>query len=265
MVLAEAPLYRAAPRSGSSPKIKQRPPSLHRVAPRSGSSLTRRLLPPSIEQPRAAGTPPKVTSSPSIEQPCAAGGPPKSASSQPQLSRPSQRDLPQEQPPPSLYRAAPRSRSSLRSSLLPLSIVHTFASGAPPNPQNQPPPSIHRAAPRSGSSPRSRPLPPSIEQPRAVGSPPKAASSLSLSSPVQRALPYKQPPSNSLSCSPVHRELPPQIPKSSLLHLSIEQTSRAGALSKAPKQPPPSTLHSYRAAPRNGSSLRRSLRSPSID
>ena len=194
-----SPLYRAAPRSGSSPQ-KHHLSLLYRAAPRSGSSYPetssfsplprssaqRELLSrnniflPSIEQPRAAGAPPPpppetspfspLSSSPrsgsssrninflsSIGQPRAAGAPPN------------------KQPPPSIYRAAPRSGIFPQSSLLPLSIEQPCAAGAPP--------------------PQSSLLPLSTEQPRAAGAPPKAASSLYLpSSPAQRELPPKQPP-----------------------------------------------------------------------
>ena len=126
------------------------------------------------------------------QQPRAAGAPPEVASSLPLSSSPAQRELPQKQPPPSVYgAAAPRSGSSPRSSLFSPSIDSLAQRELP---QKQPPPSLNRAAPRSGSSPRSSLLPPSMEQPRAAGAPPEAASSLPLwSSPAQRELPQKQP------------------------------------------------------------------------
>ena len=163
-------LYRAAPRiSGTSPRKassfplssspaqrdfpqKEPPPSLYRAAPRSGSSPRKSLLPTSssIEQPRAAGAPlvrappflsraaPRRGSSPrtslhlpSIEQPRAAGAPLEIASSLPLTGSRAQRELPQKEPPPSLYRAAPRSGTSPRNSLLPPSIAPPRAEGAP--------------------------------------------------------------------------------------------------------------------------------------
>ena len=97
---------------------KQPPPPFHRAASRSGSSLRNSLLRPSIEQPRAAGDPPEA------------------ASSALPSSSPAQQELPQKEPPLSLYRAAPRSWSSPGDSLPPPSHVSI------------------RSAPRSGSSPR---------------------------------------------------------------------------------------------------------------
>ena len=86
---------------------------------------------------------------PSIGQSGAAGAPRERASFLPLTGSPAQRELPQKGPPPSLYRAAPRSGSS---------------------PQKGPPPSLfYRAALRSGSSPRkSSLLPPSFY----IGHPP---------------------------------------------------------------------------------------------
>ena len=84
------------PRAAEIPH-KEPPPSLYRAAPRSGSSPRKGLL-----------------LSPSTEQPRAAGAPPERASSLPLSSSPVQRELPQKGPPPSFYRAAPRSGSSLR-------------------------------------------------------------------------------------------------------------------------------------------------------
>ena len=201
------------PQSGSPAQRelppKQPPSSLNRAAPRSGSSPRISLLPPSIGQPRAAGATPKTASFLSLS------------------TTPAQRKLPPKQPPSSLYRAAPRSGSSPRisllppslaaprsgsspqSSLLPLSIGQPRAAGATPEsasslpqsgspaqrelPPKQPPSSLYRAAPRIGSSPRISLLPPSIGQPRAKQS--KAASHLlDPDSPVQRELPPKQPP-----------------------------------------------------------------------
>ena len=174
-------LYLADPRSGSSPRNKSlllpSPPSsspaqrqlpqknpappLHRAAPRSGSSPRKSLL------------------LPSIEQPCAAEAPPERASSYPLSSSPAQRQLPRKEPPPPLHRAAPRSGSSPRKSLLLLSIEQPRAAEAPPErasslpaltgspaqrklPQKEPPLPLHRAALRSGSSPRKSLLLPSI-------------------------------------------------------------------------------------------------------
>ena len=235
------------PQSGSPAQReqppKQPPSSLYRPPPRSGSSPRISLLPPSIGQPRAAGAPPKAASFLS------------------QSGSPVQRELPPNQPPPSLNRAAPRSGSSPRISLLPLSIGQPRAAGAPPKaasflsqsgspvqrelPPNQPPPSLNRAAPRSGSSPQSSLLPLSIGQPRAAGAPPESASSLPQSgSPAQREQPPKQPPSS------LYRP-PPRSgssPQSSLLPLSIEQPRAAGA--------PPESASSL---PQSGSPAQREL------
>ena len=93
----------------------QPPPSPDRAAPRSGSSpRSSPLLHPPIKQPRAAAAPPEA------------------ASSVPQLSSPAQRELPQKEPTPSLNRAAPRSGSSPRSSLLRPSIKQPRAAAASP-------------------------------------------------------------------------------------------------------------------------------------
>ena len=144
-------LNRAAPRSGSSPQ-KQPLLSVYGAAPRRGSSPRSSFLPPSIS---------------SMEQPRAAGAPPEAASS--------------------LYGAAPRSGSSPKSSLFSPSIDLSSSPSQRELPQKQPPPSLNRAATRSGSSPRSSLFSPSIEQPREFTKRAETASSLSqLSSPAQR-------------------------------------------------------------------------------
>ena len=244
----------AAPHSGISLRNRLLPPSINPAAPRSGSSPKNKLLPPSIEQPRAAGAPPETASSlhqycspaqrelpqkqpllsintaapssgssprnslfsPSILQPRAAGAPPDTASSLPLSSSPEQRELPQKQPLLSINPAAPRSGSSTRNSLLPLSIGQPRAAGNPHEsacslhqsggpaqqelPLTQPLLSLYQAAPRSGSSPRNRlltrsfhraaprsesstrnrPQPPSIRHPRAAGASPETGSRLPL-------------------------------------------------------------------------------------
>ena len=240
----------AAPRSGRAPH-KQHLLFLYRAAPRSGSSPKSSLLQFSIKQPRAAGNPPET------------------ATSLPLSISPAQRETLQKHPsignqaaprsgrPPYkqhrlfLYRAAPRSGSSLKCSLLQISIKPPRAAGDPPEtesslplssspaqrelPQMQPPPIINQAAPRSGRPPRNSLLPPSTEQPRAAGAPPEAASSLPLSSsPAQRETLQKQPPS---ICNPA--------------------APRSGS--------PPHKQHLlflYRAAPRSGSSPKSSLLLP---
>ena len=291
-------LCRAAPRSGSSPKSSPPPPSSspaqrelpqkhqpllavqHRIASRSGSSPRSSLSSPSVEQPRAAGAPPK-------------------AASPPPSSSPAQRELPQKQPLLSLYRAAPRSGSSPRSSLLLPSIEQPRAAGAPPEasassrrpsnslaqrelPQKQPLLSLYRAAPRSGSSPRSSLLPPFIEQPRAAGlgtagAPPGASASSRRpsNSLAQREPPQKQPLLSLYRAAPRSGS----SPRSSLLPPFIEQPRAAGAPPEAsassrrpsnslaqrelPQKQP--LLSLYRAAPRSGSSPRSSLLPPSIE
>ena len=144
---------------------------------------------------------------------CFAGAPPDAASSLPQSSSPAQRELLQKQPRLSLYRAAPRSGSSLRKSLLPAaprsgnfprksllppSIKQPRAARAPPK---QHPPSFNRAAPRSGSSLRKSHLPPLIEQPHAAASGSSPRIRLlppSIEQPRAAAAPQKQVP----PCSP---------------------------------------------------------------
>ena len=87
---------------------------------------------------------------------------PQKATSLSLSSSPAQRELPPKQPPPSLYRAAPRSGSSPQISLLPLASL----SSSPAQrklPPKQSPPSLYRAAPRSGRSPQSSLLPLSVE------------------------------------------------------------------------------------------------------
>ena len=179
---------------------------------------------------RSGSSPKSSIFSSSIEQPRAAGAPPEAASSLPLSSSPAQRELPQKQYLLFLYRAAPRSGSSSRSSIFSSSIEQPRAAGAPPEaassfplssspaqrelPQKQPPPSLNYAVMCGRSPPRCSLLPPPIMQPRAVERPsrdslvspyiqqPRAAralletaSSLSpSSSPAQRELPQKQPP-----------------------------------------------------------------------
>ena len=187
-----------------------------------------------VEQPRAAGAPPDGAASslplssspaqrelplssllpPSIEQPRAAGAPPNAASSLPLSSSPAQRELPQTQHPPSLYRAAPRSGSSPKRSILPPPSQQLRAARQRKIPMKQPLPLIEQ--PRAAEAPQNaasslphpsssvqRKIPikasslflPLIEQPRAAGAPPKAASSLPHpSSSAQRELPQKQHP-----------------------------------------------------------------------
>ena len=174
-------LYRAATRSGSSfqirllplsiekPRAAGAPPnavaffaSLYRAARRSWSSpQCSSLLRLSLSSSPVQRELPQIGLLPlSIEQPRAAGASPESASSLPQSDSPAQRELPPNQPPPSLNRAASRS-------------------GSPPPPKSSLlPPSIGQA-PRSGSSPQCSLLPLSIEQPHAA-LPPNAVSCLSV-------------------------------------------------------------------------------------
>ena len=229
-------LNQAAPRSGSSPRssllrpsIKQpraaaAPPERAYSVPQSSSPAQRQLPqkqpPPSLNQaaPRSGSSPRKSLLRPSIEQPRAAAAPPEAAPySIPQSSSPAQRQLPQKEPTPSLNRAAPRSGSSPRSSLLRPSI-------------KQPPtPSLNRAAPRSGSSPRKSRLHPPIKQPRAAAAPPEAASSVpQLSSPAQRELPQKEPTPSLNRAAPRSGS----SPRSSPLHPSIKQPRAAAASPK---------------------------------
>ena len=114
------------------------------AAPRSGNSHRSRISLSLIQQPRAAGDPPRKSFlPPSIEQPRAAGAP-----------------IPQKQPLPFVSnRAAPRSGRSPRSRISRSLIQQTRAAGDPP---------------------RKSFLPPSIEQPRAAEAPQKAASSFRL-------------------------------------------------------------------------------------
>ena len=173
--------------------------------------LHRHIYP--VQQPHAAGAPPKAATpysngaaprsgnSPQssfllsvIQQPRAARAPPKAASSLLLLSSsPAQRELPPKQPLHFSYPAAPRSGSSPQSSLCISPIEQPRAAGAPPEaasaflqssspaqrelPPKQPLHFSYPAAPRSGSSPKSSLFLTPSEQPRAAGAPPKAASS----------------------------------------------------------------------------------------
>ena len=177
---------RAAPRSAGAPPeaASSLRPWSSVIAPRSGSSPRSSHFSPSTEQPRrAAGAPPEASAS-SLSQ---------------SSSSPAQRELPQKQPPLSLYQAAPRSGSSPRSSHRLLS-VHGAApprSGSSPRSISLLPLSIEQQPCAAGAPPRSSLFSPSMEQLRAEGAPPEAASSLPLSalwsSPAQRELPQKQP------------------------------------------------------------------------
>ena len=102
-------------------------------------------------------------------------------SSFPQLSSPAQRELPQNQPTPSLNRASPRSESSPRINLLLPSIEQPRAEGAPPD-ESDDYPSLSQLG-----SPAQR-------------EPPETPSFFSQSSsPAQRQLPWNQPPPPSLN------------------------------------------------------------------
>ena len=144
--------------------------SLHRAAPRSGSFPKLSIISPSIEQPRAPGA--------SLER----------ASSLHPSSSPAQRELPHKEHHPSIHRAAPRSGSFPRRSIILPSIGQPRAAGASSErasslhpssspaqrelPHKEHHPSIHRAAPRSGSFSRRSIILPSIGQPRAAGASP---------------------------------------------------------------------------------------------
>ena len=95
-------------------------------------------------------------------------------------------------------------------------------------PQNQPLLSLYRAAPRSGSSPRSSLFSPYIEQPRAAGASPETGPSFHQSgSPAQRKFPEKQAPASlHQSCSPAQREVPRQ--KQPLLSINNPAAPRSG-------------------------------------
>ena len=191
------------PQSGSPaqrelPAMHQPTPSLYRAATRSGSSFQIRLLPLSTEQPRAAGAPPNaVAFFASLYRAARRSWSSPQCSSLLRLSlssSPVQRELPPNRTSPSLHRAAPRSGSFPRISLLPPSIGQPRAAGAAPKAtsslsqsgslaQREPPPKISLLppsigqAPRSGSSPQCSLLPLSIEQPHAA-LPPNAVSCL---------------------------------------------------------------------------------------
>ena len=185
---------------------KESPPSLLlQEAPRSGRSLRVSLLLPSIWQPRAAGAPPERASFLHL------------------TGSPAQRELPKNEPPPSLLREAPRSGSSPRKGLLPPSTEQPRAVGAPPERASSFP---FTGSPRSGRSLRVSLLLPSIGQPRAAGDPPERASFLHLTgSPAQREL-LKNEPTLSLL-----REAPRSgsSPRKGLLPPSTEQLRAAGA------------------------------------
>ena len=128
-----------------------------------------------------------------------------------------QRELPKNEPPPSLCRAAPRSAREL--------------------PQKELRSSLLRAAPRSGSSRQKGLLRPSIEQPRAAGAPPERASSLLLpSSHAQREL-----PKSSL--------LPPSLYRTPLAYRYTWRYNRRG-------RPPHMCRYNRRTSPADGYSRR---------
>ena len=280
-------LNRAAPRSRSSPRTqKQRPCSLSPIEqPRAARELPQKqpLLSVHGAAPRSGSSPRSSHFSPSTEQPRrAAGAPPEaSASSLSQSSSsPAQRELPQKQPPLSLYQAAPRSGSSPRSSHFSPSMEQPRrAAGAPPVapasflsqsssspaqrelPQKQPPPSLNRAAPRSGSSPQKQPLlsvygaaPRRGSSPRSSFLPPSISS-------MEQPRAAGAPPE---AASSLYGAAPRSgsSPKSSLFSPSIDLWSSPAQRELPQKQPPPSL---NRAAPRSGSSPRSSLFSPSIE
>ena len=191
--------------SPAQQELPQKEPrySILRAAPRSGSSLrTNLLLLPSYGKPRAAGDPPIVEPPPSLyraapriagapperisslllpSSPAQREAPPERASSFPLTGSPAQREIPKNEPAPSLYRAAPRSGSSLRKSLLLSSYGKPRAAGDPSNSR------ASSALPLS-SSPAQRELPHTE----------RASSLLLPSSPAQRELPQKWPPPSSL-------------------------------------------------------------------
>ena len=152
----------------------------------------------------------------SIEQVCAAEALPERASSLPLSGSSAQRKLPKNAPHPSLYRAAPCSRSPPKSLLFLPPIEQPHAVGAPPksslffphpsSPAQQELPqqlrlsSSNRAAPRSWRSIiKSLLLPPSVRQLHAAEAPQERASFLPLSSisSAQRELHHKEPPQQS--------------------------------------------------------------------
>ena len=102
-------------------------------------------------------------------------------------------------------------------------------------PQEQPPPMLNWAAPRSGSSPKNAPLPCSIGQaPRTAGTPPGTVPSHAQSiSPAQRELlrPYQTlPPSHAQSISPAQRNLPQDLPGKAPSHAQLGSlVQRVGA------------------------------------
>ena len=111
-----------------------------------------------------------------------------------------------------------------------------------PSSGTEPPSSLYRAAPRSGrSSPRKGLLPTSIEQPRAAGDPYKKEPPPSLERAVPRS--GSSRPRNSLILAP-----------------SNGQPRAAGALLETVASSLPQS--SIRAAPRNGSSPRKTERAP---